>query len=64
MPVFVLLCGVSWIIEQGNFLCAGYTSTRGYASKLMDVFWRCFEKDFAGLCLSWYTYANEAAVAG
>ena len=23
-----------WIIERGNFLCAGYASTRGYASKL------------------------------
>ena len=34
VPVFVLLCGVSWIIERGNFLCAGYASTRGYASKL------------------------------
>ena len=21
----------SWIIERGNFLCAGYVSTRGYA---------------------------------
>ena len=21
----------SWIIERGNFLCAGYASTRGYA---------------------------------
>ena len=26
VPVFVLLCGVSWIIERGNFLCAGYAS--------------------------------------
>ena len=34
VPVFVLLCGVSWIIERGNFLCAGYASTRGYASKI------------------------------
>ena len=25
---------VRWIIERGNFLCAGYASTRGYASKL------------------------------
>ena len=25
---------VSWIIDRGNFLCAGYASTRGYASKL------------------------------
>ena len=25
----------SWIIERGHFLCAGYASTRGYASKLM-----------------------------
>ena len=32
--MFVLLCGVSWIIERGNFLCAGYASTRGYASKI------------------------------
>ena len=24
----------SWIIERGNFLCAGYASTRGYASKI------------------------------
>ena len=23
-----------WIIERGNFLCAGYASTRGYASNL------------------------------
>ena len=30
----------------------------------LDVFWRCFEKDFGGLCLSRYTYANEAVVAG
>ena len=34
VPVFVLLCGVSWIIERGNFLCAGYATTRVYASKL------------------------------
>ena len=34
VPVFVLLCGVSWIIERANFLCAGYASMRGYASKL------------------------------
>ena len=29
-------CPVSrvWMIERGNFLCAGYASTRGYASKL------------------------------
>ena len=32
--MFVLLCGVSWIIERGNFLCADYASTRGYASKI------------------------------
>ena len=24
----------SWIIERGNFLFAGYASTRGYASKI------------------------------
>ena len=30
----------------------------------LDFFWCCFEKDFGGLCLSRYTYANEAAVAG
>lgn len=30
----------------------------------LDVFWHCFEKDFGGLCLSRYTYANEAAIAG
>ena len=30
----LVFCDVSWIIEQGNFLCAGYASTRGYASKL------------------------------
>ena len=34
VPVFVLFCRVSWIIERGNFLCAGYASTRGYASKI------------------------------
>ena len=34
VPVFVVLCRVSWIIEGGNFLCAGYASTRGYVSKL------------------------------
>ena len=28
----------SWIIERGNFLCAGYACTRGYASKLMFSF--------------------------
>ena len=32
VPVFVLFCRVSWIIERGNFLCAGY------ASKLMLSF--------------------------
>ena len=32
--MLVLFCRVSWIIERGNFLCAGYASTRGYASKL------------------------------
>ena len=35
VPVFVLFCGVSWIMERGNFLCAGYASTRGYASNLI-----------------------------
>ena len=30
----------------------------------LDVFCFCFEEDFGGLCLSRYTYANEAAVAG
>ena len=34
VPVFVLFCGVGWIMKQGNFLCAGYASTLGYASKL------------------------------
>ena len=34
VPVFVLFCHVSWIIERGNFLCAGYVSTRGYALRL------------------------------
>ena len=32
--MLVLLCGGSWIIERGNFLYAGYASTRGYALKL------------------------------
>ena len=30
----------------------------------LDVIWHCLEKDFGGLCLSRYPYANEAAVAG
>ena len=32
--MFLLFCGVGWIVEQGNFLCSGYASTCGYASKL------------------------------
>ena len=32
--MFVLFCRVSWIMERDKFLCAGYASTRGYASKL------------------------------
>ena len=34
VPVFVLFCRVSWIIERGSFLCAGYASMRGYSSKI------------------------------
>ena len=32
--MFVVFCRLSWIIERGNLLCAGYASTSGYASKL------------------------------
>ena len=32
--MFVVFCRGCWIIEPGNFLCAAYASTRGYASKL------------------------------
>ena len=32
--VFVVFCRGTWIIERGNLFCAGYASTRGYASKL------------------------------
>ena len=28
VPVFVLFCRVSWIIERGNFLCAVYAWLR------------------------------------
>ena len=27
VPLFFVFCRVSWIIERGNFLCAGYAST-------------------------------------
>ena len=32
--MFVVFCHGACIIERGNFLCAGYASTRGYASNL------------------------------
>ena len=35
--MFLLFCGVGWIMEQGNFLCSGYASTCGYASKIIKA---------------------------
>ena len=34
VAVSVLFCRGGWMIERSNLLCAGYLSTRGYASKL------------------------------
>ena len=53
---------VRWKTPFG-FVILSVADLRGLRIPL-DVFWRCFEKDFGGLCLSRYTYANEAAVAG